>query len=124
MIDILKGMATKNNFVQPRIPKFDGHYHHWSMLMENFLHSKDCQGLVKNGIPTTVDYDELTEAQNNTIEDTKLKDLKIKNYMFQNIDQSTMETIKLASNSKKKFLLSFINDFSHKTQVYFLHEKS
>lgn len=70
---------------------------------------------MKNGIPTTIDCDELTEAQNNTIEDTKLKDLKIKNYMFQNIDQSTMETIKLASNSKKKFLLSFINDFSHKT---------
>lgn len=70
---------------------------------------------MKNGIPTTIDCDELTEAQNNTIEDTKLKDLKIKNYLFQNIDQSIMETIKLASNSKKKFLLSFINDFSHKT---------
>ena len=31
-------MAT-DNFVQPAIPRFDGHYDHWSMLMENFLQS-------------------------------------------------------------------------------------
>lgn len=31
-------MAAENNFVQPAIPKFDGHYGHWSMLIENFLH--------------------------------------------------------------------------------------
>ncbi|RVW44328.1 hypothetical protein CK203_071023 [Vitis vinifera] len=30
-------MATENNFVQPAIPKFNGHYDHWSMLMENFF---------------------------------------------------------------------------------------
>jgi len=31
-------MATKeDNFVQPTIPKFDGHYDHWVMLMENFI---------------------------------------------------------------------------------------
>nr|DAD24124.1 TPA_asm: hypothetical protein HUJ06_025587 [Nelumbo nucifera] len=33
-------MAT-DNFVQPAIPRFDGHYDHWSMLMENFLRSKE-----------------------------------------------------------------------------------
>nr|XP_028952624.1 uncharacterized protein LOC114822440 [Malus domestica] len=32
--------ATES-FVQPAIPKFDGHYDHWSMLMENFLRSKE-----------------------------------------------------------------------------------
>ncbi|KAH0773913.1 hypothetical protein KY290_011050 [Solanum tuberosum] len=33
-------MASEN-FVQAAIPRFDGHYDHWSMLMENFLRSKD-----------------------------------------------------------------------------------
>ena len=33
--------AESSNFVQPAIPKFDGHYDHWSMLMENFLRSKE-----------------------------------------------------------------------------------
>ena len=44
-------MATENNFVQPAIPKFNGHYDHWSMLMENFLCSKEYWSLVETGIP-------------------------------------------------------------------------
>ena len=32
---------ANENFVQPSIPPFDGHYDHWSMLMENFLKSKE-----------------------------------------------------------------------------------
>ncbi|KAL6337938.1 hypothetical protein AAG906_005403 [Vitis piasezkii] len=34
-------MMTSKNFVQPTILLFDGHYDHWSMLMENFLRSKE-----------------------------------------------------------------------------------
>jgi hypothetical protein len=34
-------MAENNNFGHPSIPKFDGHYDHWSMLMENLLRSKE-----------------------------------------------------------------------------------
>ncbi|KAG6477401.1 hypothetical protein ZIOFF_066656 [Zingiber officinale] len=33
-------MASENNFVQPAIPCFDGHYDHWSMLMEIFYGQK------------------------------------------------------------------------------------
>ncbi|KAH0665104.1 hypothetical protein KY285_026310 [Solanum tuberosum] len=29
------------NFFQAAIPRFDGQYDHWSMLMENFLRSKE-----------------------------------------------------------------------------------
>ena len=29
------------NYVQPAIPRFDGHYDHWAMLMENLLRSKE-----------------------------------------------------------------------------------
>ncbi|KAJ1399872.1 hypothetical protein SESBI_29994 [Sesbania bispinosa] len=37
---------AEGNFVQAAILKFDGHYDHWSMLMENLLRSKEleCRG--------------------------------------------------------------------------------
>ncbi|GMY21802.1 Retrovirus-related Pol polyprotein from transposon RE1 [Fagus crenata] len=68
-------MAAENNFVQPAIPKFDGHYDHWSMLMENFLRSKEYWSLVETGVPAAEGV-ELTEAQQKSIADQKLKDLK------------------------------------------------
>uniref|UniRef100_A0A2N9FP23 Integrase catalytic domain-containing protein n=1 Tax=Fagus sylvatica TaxID=28930 RepID=A0A2N9FP23_FAGSY len=86
-------MAAENNFVQPAIPKFDGHYDHWSMLMENFLRSKEYWSLVETGIPAAAEGVELTEAQQKSIADQKLKDLKVKNYLFQAIDRTIMETI-------------------------------
>jgi hypothetical protein len=33
--------SNNNSFVQAAIPKFDGHYDHWAMLMENFLRFKE-----------------------------------------------------------------------------------
>ncbi|KAJ1438623.1 gag-polypeptide of LTR copia-type [Sesbania bispinosa] len=63
-------MASKSSFVQPSILKFEGHYDHWAMLMENFLRSKE-----------------------KSIDDQKLKDLKAKNYLFQALDRSVLETI-------------------------------
>jgi len=30
-------MTPKSNFVQPRGSKFDSHYHHWVMFIDNFL---------------------------------------------------------------------------------------
>ena len=48
-------MVAKSNFVQPAIPKFDGHYDHWSMLMKNFLHSKEYWSLVETGIPVAAE---------------------------------------------------------------------
>ncbi|KAF7112444.1 hypothetical protein RHSIM_RhsimUnG0229000 [Rhododendron simsii] len=41
-------MAAEN-FVQPSIPRFDGHCDHWSMLMENFLRSKEYWTLMETG---------------------------------------------------------------------------
>lgn len=86
-------MAAENSFVQPAIPKFDGHYDHWSMLMENFLRSKEYWSLVETGIPVVAEGVELTEAQQKSIADQKLKDLKVKNYLFQAIDRTIMDTI-------------------------------
>ena len=86
-------MTSENSFVQPAIPRFDGHYDHWSMLMENFLRSKEYWHLIETGITATTERSDLSETQKKTYEDQKLKDLKAKNYLFQAIDRSILETI-------------------------------
>ncbi|CAN6698412.1 unnamed protein product [Malus baccata var. baccata] len=86
-------MASENSFVQPAIPRFDGHYDHWSMLMENFLHSKEYWNLVEFGFTAIASGSKSSEVQKKTLDDLKLKDLKAKNYLFQAIDRSILETI-------------------------------
>jgi len=41
-------IMSESSFVQPAVPKFDEHYDHWAMLMENFLRSKEYWGVVEN----------------------------------------------------------------------------
>ena len=86
-------MASESSFVQPAIPRFDGHYDHWSMLMENFLRSKEYWNLVETGIIAAADGVDPSEAQQKQIDEQKLKDLKCKNYLFQALDRSILETI-------------------------------
>jgi hypothetical protein len=93
-------MASENNFVQPSIPRFDGHYDHWSMLMENFLKSKEYWSIVDSGIPELTKGVVLTNAQRTEREGLQLKDLKAKNFLFQAIDRSILETILCKDTSK------------------------
>ncbi|KAK6943402.1 hypothetical protein RJ641_024504 [Dillenia turbinata] len=58
-----KEMSSQGNYVQPAIPRFDGHYDHWSMLMENFLRSKEYWHVVENGVETPKADVVLTETQ-------------------------------------------------------------
>ncbi|GKV07537.1 hypothetical protein SLEP1_g19297 [Rubroshorea leprosula] len=91
-------MASEN-YVQPSIPRFDGHhYDHWSMLMENFLRSKEYWTIVEVGVLELVAG--ANDAQRAEIEKEKLKDLKAKNYLFQAIDRAILETILNKSTSK------------------------
>lgn len=60
-------MKAENNFVQPAIPKFDGHYDHWSMLMDNFLRSKEYWSLVETGVFAAADGVKLTTVQQKSI---------------------------------------------------------
>ena len=92
-------MTSSDNFVQPAISRFNGHYDHWSMLMENFLRYKEYWNVVESGVaePATG----ATEAQKTEFEVLKLKDLKAKNYLFQAIDRSILETILCKETSKK-----------------------
>ena len=94
-------MTTAEKFVQPSIPKFDGHYDYWSMMMENFLRSKEMWNLVDEGIPpAAIGTSSASEAQRKTVEETKLKDLKVKNFLFQAIDREILETILDKGTSK------------------------
>ncbi|XP_048231850.1 uncharacterized protein LOC125370441 [Ricinus communis] len=91
-------MASEN-FVQPTIPRFDGHYDHWGMLMENFLKSKEYWQVVSDGVPELTAA--MTDVQKTEIKGIKLKDLKAKNYLFQAIDRSILETILCKDTSKQ-----------------------
>ncbi|CAM8978411.1 unnamed protein product [Rhodiola kirilowii] len=96
-------MSSSEKFVQPAIPKFDGHFDHWSMLMENFLRSKEMWNLVEKGIPVPMKADgtsAASEADKKGIDDAKLRDMKVKNYLFQVIDREILETILDKSTSK------------------------
>jgi hypothetical protein len=84
-------MIETPSFVQPAIPRFDGYYEHWSMLMENLLRSKEYWGLIEHGV--TIAPANATVEQRRAADESKLKDLKVKNYLFQSIDRSILETI-------------------------------
>ncbi|XP_017618059.1 uncharacterized protein LOC108462645 [Gossypium arboreum] len=86
-------LSDSDRFVQPAIPRFDGHYDHWSMLMENFLRSKEYWSVVEDGIQELEFGTSLTDTQKMEIDAQKLKDLKARNYLFQAIDRSILETI-------------------------------
>ena len=72
------------------------------MLMKKFLRSKEYWSLVETGIPAAAEAVEITEAQQQTIADQKLKDLKVKNYLFQAIDRTIMKTNLNRDTAKKK----------------------
>ena len=104
--------------MQPAIPKFDGYYDHWAMLMENFLHSKEYWDLVENGIPAANIV--FTDTQKKHIEDQKLKDLKAKNCLFQALDRSILETI-LNKDTTKNIWDSMKQKYQGSTQVKRAH---
>jgi hypothetical protein len=80
-------MAKSANFVQPVNPKFDGYYEHWAMVMENLLRSKE--------------FRRTTSAEQRRVADeSKLHDLKVKNYLFQSIERSILETILVCDTAR------------------------
>jgi hypothetical protein len=111
-----KTMSSKNSFVQLAIPRFDGHYDHWSMLMENFLRSKEYWNLVETGITAAAEGVDPSEAQKKLLDEQKLKDLKCKNYLFQSLDRSILETI-LKKDTAKDIWDSLKQKYQGSTRV-------
>ena len=69
--------------------------------MENFLRSKEYWNLVETGYAETEAGAAVTEAQQKKLDELKLKDLKVKNYLFQAIDRTILETILQKDTSKQ-----------------------
>ncbi|GMJ12457.1 hypothetical protein HRI_004914900 [Hibiscus trionum] len=86
-------MSEDKNFMQPAVPRFDGHYDHWSLLMENLLRSKGYWSLIETGYNEPSAGVVLSEAQQKEQDELLLKDLKAKNYLFQAIDRTILEQI-------------------------------
>ncbi|XP_058009804.1 uncharacterized protein LOC131183268 [Hevea brasiliensis] len=93
-----------------KIPHFEGHYDHWSELMENLLRAKGLWSLIENGFEEPKQETRLTEAQQAQLDDAKTKDHQVKHYLFQAIDRTVFEqildrrTAKIVWDSlKKKF---------------------
>ncbi|KAL5760919.1 hypothetical protein ACOSQ2_019757 [Xanthoceras sorbifolium] len=105
-----------DKYVQPVIPQFDGYYDHWAMRMENLLRSKEYCHLIETRIPTVEDGAVQTEAQKKAMEALRLKDLKVKNYLFQAIDRTIMETI-LDKRSSKSIWDSMKHKYQGSTRV-------
>ncbi|KAL2237779.1 UNVERIFIED_CONTAM: Retrovirus-related Pol polyprotein from transposon TNT 1-94 [Sesamum indicum] len=60
-----------------KIPHFDGHYVHWSELMENLLRAKGQWSLIENDCGRPVEGTRLTEAQQALLDDATTKDYKV-----------------------------------------------
>ncbi|XP_024171544.1 uncharacterized protein LOC112177486 [Rosa chinensis] len=83
---------------------------------ENFLRSKEYGALIENGITVPEDEAALTDAQRKVIDDQKLKDLKVKNYLFQSIDRTIKETI-LNRDTAKNIWDSMKQKFQGSTRI-------
>ena len=71
------------------------------MLMENFLRSKEFWNLVETGYTEPATGTTLPDEQQKRLEELKLKDRKVKNYLFQAIDRTILETILRKDTSKQ-----------------------
>jgi hypothetical protein len=111
-------MTENSNYLQPQIPKFDGHYEHWAMLMENLIRSKEYWSLIEDGV--VVAPENATVEQQQAAAASKLKDLKVKNFLFQSIDRSILETI-LERNTARDIWEAMRRKYQGSTKVKRAH---
>ncbi|KAF2319864.1 hypothetical protein GH714_019786 [Hevea brasiliensis] len=60
-----------------KIPHFDGHYDHWSELMENLLRAKGLWSLVENGFEEPQMETRLTDTQQAQLDDAELRIIRV-----------------------------------------------
>ncbi|CAM8910600.1 unnamed protein product [Rhodiola kirilowii] len=93
--------AESGIFSAPCVPKFDGDYDHWSLIMENLLRSKEYWCVIESNMKTVKEGEVLGAAKKKVIDEFKLKDLKAKNYLFQSIDRAILRTISQKDTAKQ-----------------------
>ncbi|XP_074326990.1 uncharacterized protein LOC141664933 [Apium graveolens] len=94
-------MADTGTFNAPAVPKFDGDYDHWSLVMENLLHSKEYWGIIDPGFDDLKSIEKPNPTQKAALDEATLKDLKAKNYLFQSINKTTLKTITQKETAKQ-----------------------
>ncbi|GAA0163300.1 hypothetical protein LIER_19199 [Lithospermum erythrorhizon] len=91
-----------------KIPQFDGHYDHWSEMMENLLKAKGLWGVIERGHVEPLEGTLLTDNQQALVEESRVRDHQVKHYLFQALDRTVFEqildrsTAKIIWNSLKK----------------------
>lgn len=111
----MEDRSKAKDFVVLAIPRLDGHYDHWAHLMENLVRLKEYWDLIDNGI-SRVEGAVSTEAKQKVIDEKKLKDLKIKNFLYQSIDREILETI-LNTDTSKQIWESMKQKFEGSTKL-------
>lgn len=94
-------MADNASFTSPIVPKFDGDYDHWSLLMENLLRSKEYWNIIEPGFDDLRKIESPNPTQKKALDEAVLKDLKAKNYLFQSIDKTMLKTITKKETAKQ-----------------------
>lgn len=82
------------------VPIFDGHYEHWSEMMENLLRAKQVWNLIDPGIREPAVGIAQSEGEKKKLEELRMKDLQVKHYLYQAIDRVTFEQIMDRKTSK------------------------
>ena len=76
-----------------KLPQFDGHWNHWSEVMENFFRARGLWSLIETGVEEPLDATVLTAEQSLQLENSRTNDHKVKHYLYQSIDRVTCEQI-------------------------------
>ncbi|XP_071704491.1 uncharacterized protein [Rutidosis leptorrhynchoides] len=91
-------MAEEKSLVQ--IPKFEGHYDHWSELMENLIKANCLWYIVEHGVGEPRPGITLNDAQQKQLYSNRIKDHQVKHILFQALEREVFEQILDRSSSK------------------------
>ena len=83
-----------------KLPQFDGHWDHWSEVMENFFRARGLWSLIENGYEEPAVTTVLSDEQRQQLDNAKTNDHKVKHYLYQSIDRVTFEQILDRKSSK------------------------
>lgn len=83
-----------------KLPQFDGHWDHWSEVMENFFRAKGLWRVIETGYEEPTITTVLTAEQREQLDNAKTNDHKVKHYLYQSIDRVTLEQILDRKTSK------------------------
>lgn len=83
-----------------KLPQFDGHWDHWSEVMENFFRARGLWSLIETGVEEPPITTVLSAEESLQLEAMRTNDHKVKHYLYQSIDRVTFEQILNRRTSK------------------------